>query len=122
MWGIIPGIVVVASWFELMFVNGFGLPYNSGIFFYLALLTVLIIGGLRYTFKKQKALWHTVILVFTVIVIGYSTFIVIVIRSNANPPLDENNPDNVFSLLAYLNREQYGDRPLFKDNIIMHHS
>ncbi len=113
MWGIIPGIVVIASWFELIFVNGFGLPYNSGVFFYLALLTGLIIWGLRYTFKRQKVLWNTVILVFTMIVIGYSTFIVIVIRSNANPPLDENNPGDVFSLLAYLNREQYGDRPLF---------
>ena len=113
MWGVIPGIVVVASWFELMFVNGFGLPFNSGVFFYLALMTGLIIWGLRYTLKKQKVFWHTVILVFTVIVIGYSTFIVIVIRANANPPLDENNPDNVFSLLAYLNREQYGSRPLF---------
>ncbi len=113
MWGIIPGIVIVSSWFELMFVNGFGLPYNSGVIFYLALLVGLIIWGLRYTFKKQKPLWHTVILIFTMILIGYSTFIVIVIRSNANPPLDENNPEDVFSLLAYLDREQYGDRPLF---------
>ncbi|HIE16368.1 MAG TPA: DUF2723 domain-containing protein, partial [Bacteroidales bacterium] len=113
MWGIIPGIIVIASWFELIFVNGFGLPYNTGVYFYLVLLTVLIIWGLRYTLKKQKELWHTVILIFTMILIGYSTFIVVVIRSNANPPLDENNPDNVFSLLAYLNREQYGDRPLF---------
>ena len=113
MWGIIPGVVVVASWFELIFVNGFGLPFNSGVFFYLALLTGLIIWGLRYTFKKQKVFWHTVILLFTVLIIGYSTFIVIVIRANAKPPLDENNPNNVFSLLAYLNREQYGSRPLF---------
>lgn len=113
MWGIIPGIVVVASWFELMFVNGFGLPYNSGVIFYLILLIGLIIWGLFYTYRKNKPIFNTIIWAFFMIFIGYSTFIVMVIRSNANPPLDENNPDNVFSLLAYLNREQYGDRPLF---------
>ena len=112
MYVIIPGILIVASWFELFFVNVFGLPYHSGVIIYLITLAALIVWSLRYTYKKRKALWHTAILMTTMLIIGYSSFILIVIRSNANPPLDENNPEDVFSLLSYLNREQYGDRPL----------
>jgi phage shock protein PspC (stress-responsive transcriptional regulator) len=55
---------------------------------------------------------NTILLAFTVMLIGYSSYAMIIVRSSANPPLDENNPDNVFSLQYYLNREQYGDRPL----------
>ena len=62
--------------------------------------------------KKGKVILNTIILAISVIVIGYSSFAMIVIRSTANPPIDENSPDNVYSLLHYLNREQYGDRPL----------
>ena len=114
MYLIIPGTVIVASWFELLFVNGFGLPYNSGVFFYFALLIVLIIWGLRYSIRHNKPLLNTALLAFTVLLIGYSSYTTTVIRSNAEPPMDQNNPDNVFSLLYYLNREQYGERPLFK--------
>ena len=115
-YGIIPGIVILASKFELAFVNGFGLPYNTGVLFYFLLLISLIIWGLWFTSKKRKANLNTAILCFTFILIGYSSFALIVIRSAANTPMDENNPENVFSLLAYLNREQYGDRPLFYGN------
>ncbi|MCR5455222.1 MAG: hypothetical protein K6F33_09575, partial [Bacteroidales bacterium] len=55
---------------------------------------------------------NTILLGVAVILIGYSSFAMIVIRSAANPPMDENNPNNVFALQSYLNREQYGDRPL----------
>ncbi|MBT3210194.1 MAG: DUF2723 domain-containing protein [Bacteroidetes bacterium] len=112
MYGIIPFTVKIGSWFELLFVNGFGLPYNSGIFIYMILLFGGIIYGLYYSSKKRKVLLNTIILSFTVILIGYSSFTMIVIRSIANPPMDENNPETVFYLLSYLNREQYGDRPL----------
>lgn len=108
----IPGIVTLATWFELLFVNSFGMPYKSGVIFYAALAISLIIWGLNYTMKKQKVLIHTILLGFVVITIGYSSYAVIVIRSLANPPMDENDPSNVFALLHYLNREQYGDRPL----------
>lgn len=111
-YGIIPGIIKIAAIFELIFVNSFGLPFNTGVMVYILLLIGLIIFGLHYTYKKHKVILNTAILFFTVILIGYSSFTVIVIRSLANPPMDENNPENVFSLLAYLNREQYGDRPL----------
>ncbi|NOZ46922.1 MAG: DUF2723 domain-containing protein [Chlorobi bacterium] len=109
---IIPGVIKVASWFELLFVNGFGFPYNSGVFFFTVMLIFLIVYGLLYSVKKQKVLLNTIILMFSVILIGYSSFAMIVIRSKADPPMDENNPENIFSLLSYLNREQYGDRPL----------
>lgn len=111
-YGIIPGVVAMASNFELLFVNGFGLPYLSGILVYVLLLLALIVGGLYFTYKYKKPILNTIVLAFTVIIIGYSSFAMIVIRSLANPPMDENNPENVFSLLAYLNREQYGNRPL----------
>ncbi|MFP4025497.1 MAG: DUF2723 domain-containing protein [Thiohalospira sp.] len=112
MYILIPGIVKVASWFDLLFVNGFGLPYNSGVVFYVFLLIGLIIWGLRYTQRKKQVVYNTILLGITVILIGYSSFAMIVIRSSADPPMDQNNPDNVFDLLYYLNREQYGDRPL----------
>jgi hypothetical protein len=112
MYGIIPGVVTIASWFDLLFVNSFGLPYNSGVVIYAVLLMAAILLGIRYTIRKRMILWNTVLGGLTVILIGYSSFAMIVIRSSANTPMDQNSPDNVFSLLSYLNREQYGDRPL----------
>ena len=113
MYLLIPGLIKVASWFELLFVNGFGLPFNTGVLFYLILIVGLIAYGLYYTHQKRKVVLNTVLLGLTVILLGYSSYSVIVIRSNANPPMDQNNPESVFNLLSYLNREQYGDRPLF---------
>ncbi len=113
MYGIIPGVVTVASWFELLFVNSFGLPYKSGAIFYIALLIAAIIYGIIYTTRKKMVFWNTVIVGVTVILIGYSSFTLIIIRSAAKPPMDQNSPNDVFSLLSYLNREQYGNRPLF---------
>jgi hypothetical protein len=112
MYVIIPGVFVVASWFELMFVNGFGLGYSSGLIVYSILLLGIIVLSLYYTLKKGKVLANTILLGVTVILIGYSSYGMIVIRANANTPLNENDPSNIFSLLSYLNREQYGDRPL----------
>jgi len=112
MYGIIPGVIKLASWFELMFVNGLHLPFNTGVFIYAILLIGAIVWGINYTVKKKKVLLNTIILVFTVIVIGYSSFTVIVIRSLADPPMDENNPETIFALQSYQAREQYGNRPL----------
>ncbi len=113
LYGIIPGVVKIASWFELAFVNGFGMPFNSGAIFYIILLVVTLVAGIFITHKKKMVIANTVILAVTVIMIGYSSFAMIVIRSFANPPMDQNSPEDVFSLMSYLNREQYGDRPLF---------
>jgi len=159
LYGIIPGSVEVASWFELFFVNTLGLGFNSGLYVYIVLtLAVLawavyesyvnksyirmsisfilgiIIVGIPFIgdsvivpvfiiaamvaffyFKKEKVnpRWiNTALLMVTVVLIGYSSYAAIVIRSSAKPTMDQNSPDNVFSLKYYLNREQYGDRPL----------
>ncbi len=112
MYGIVPGTVRLASLFELMFVNGFGLPFSSGmVFFYIALAAALVYG-IRYTYKKGKVNANTGLTFLTVILIGYSAFAMILIRANAAPPMNQNDPKDAFSLYSYLNREQYGNRPL----------
>ncbi len=111
-YGIIPGTVILASKFELFFVNSLGMGFNSGLWAFLILVVGLLAFGLYYTQTKEMQLANTAILCLTVIMIGYSSYALIVIRSNANPPMNENAPNNAFSLLSYLNREQYGDRPL----------
>jgi hypothetical protein len=113
MYGMIPGIVKLATIFEKFFTNSVGLKYNSGMLIYvLLLLGALIYGIFRTQYQKKNVLWNTILLSITVIVIGYSSYAMIVIRSLAGPPMNENRPDNAFALLSYLNREQYGDRPL----------
>lgn len=113
---IVPWTVILASKFELLFVNSFGLPFNSGLVFYLLLITGIIIWALNFTRKKEMVIANTIVLCVTVIMVGYGSFGIVVIRSLANPPMDENNPENAFTLLSYLNREQYGDRPLLYGN------
>ncbi|MBK7183860.1 MAG: DUF2723 domain-containing protein [Bacteroidetes bacterium] len=110
--GVIPLIVKLAAKIEIFAVNTIGLPFNSGTIIYALLLVGGIVFGLRYTTKMVKPILNTVILCFTVILIGYSSFIILVIRSQANTPMDENNPENAVNLLSYLNREQYGTWPI----------
>jgi hypothetical protein len=109
---IIPGIVSLAAKFELFFVNTARLPFNSGTIIYFLTLITLVVVGLKYTRKQGLIHWNTGILAFAVLVIGYSSFFVLVIRSNAKTPLNENDPSDAVKLLSYLNREQYGDWPL----------
>ena len=159
LYGLIPGFTKVAGVFELLFVNYFGMPFNSGLFIYLlfaVLISIwaiyethisknktniklsflllmiifgvpflgksvwlgilLILGGAILLFVKEKwnfQWFNTIVACTVVIMIGYSTFGMIMIRSAANPPMDQNSPEDVFSLQSYLNREQYGDNPLF---------
>ncbi|MCR4560978.1 MAG: DUF2723 domain-containing protein [Bacteroidales bacterium] len=109
---IIPQTVNIAAHFDLMFVNGFGLPYYSGIITFL----ILVLGGLGWliwwSHKNGKAIINLISLGVFVIMIGYGSFAMTVIRSFANTPINENSPSDGFSLLSYLNREQYGDNPL----------
>jgi hypothetical protein len=110
--GIIPGIIAIASKLEIFFVNSIGLPFFTGaIFFFMALIGLLVFG-LIWTRKKGYRIANTAILGLVMLLIGYGSFATIVIRSNANPPLDENNPENLVTLHAYLKREQYGSWPI----------
>lgn len=109
---IIPGIVSLAGKFELFFVNSAGLPFNSGTIIYFSLISAIIISGLFVNKKIKSPFLGMGLVSFAFILIGYSTFFILVIRSNANPPIDENNPEDAVTLLSYLNREQYGDWPI----------
>jgi hypothetical protein len=112
-YGIISGFVKIASSFDYMAVNKMGMPFWSGFLMFLIIIIGLIIWGLKYTNRENKPLWNLSILCFVFILFGYSSYTMIVVRSAANPPMDENDPEQVFNLLGYINREQYGDRPLF---------
>lgn len=109
---LIPGIVVLAGNFELFFVNVLRLPFNSGTVIYFALFLGLIIWAIRYSIIHKKQILNLALKSLVFLLIGYSTYFSLVIRSNANPPIDQNNPSNALNLLSYLRREQYGDTPL----------
>ena len=166
LYGVVPGIVQVGGWFELLFVNTLGMPFNTGEIVYIFLLIGIIIWAIFETYhnlnekrqniafllavamlgipfyghgwlsviigivvlafmwfmlsyKKQgKALVtarikNTSLLCMLMLMIGYSSYALIVIRSSANPPMDQNSPEDIFTLGEYLGREQYGQRPLF---------
>lgn len=110
---IVPYIVIFAGKFEIFFTNSIGLPFNTGTIVYFALLIGLLVWGVWYSIKKQKVILNTALLSVLFILIGYTTFFVLVIRSNANTPINENAPKDATALLTYLNREQYGYTPLF---------
>ncbi len=111
--GVIPGLPSIAFSFELFFVNSLGLPFKSGIIVFVLLFLGALIYGIIYSEKKEKVIMNTSLLAFAFILIGYSSYTLVLIRSNYNPPIDENNPENVNTFVSYLKREQYGDRPLF---------
>lgn len=110
---IIPLVLKMFGQLEIFMVNSIGLPFNSGTIFTVIILGGLAALGLVYTRRKETPIWNTLILSVLFIILGYSTFITLAIRSNANTPIDENNPEDAMSLLAYYNREQYGDFPVF---------
>ena len=112
MFGIIPWIVKLAGLSELLFVNSLRMPFNTGTVIYFAAIVAGLIWGLLYANRHHKTVLNTILLCFTFILIGYSSFLMLVIRANANTPINENKPDNAISLLSYLNREQYGDWPI----------
>ncbi len=113
---LIPDIPKLAFIFDLFFVNILGLPFNTGMLAFLVLLAAGLVWAIRYTRNRKLVIWNTAITAVVVILIGYSTFALILIRADANPPMNQNHPDNAFALRRYLNREQYGDRPLLFGN------
>ncbi len=109
---IIVGIPVLWSYMELLMVNGFGLPFHTGL-----IPTLLITGGLLYlglymAHKNQNALLQNVMMGLVMLVISFSTIGVVLIRANAEPPVNMNAPNDAMRLIPYLNREQYGERAL----------
>ena len=160
LYGLVPGFIEVAQWFELLFVNGLHMSYNMGVFIYAVVLIGVFFMSIRslYQAKNPSAvrLWfflaiamsgmpfigHTIwlgvlilialavwlwgfckkipvrimtliVVSILVIFVGYASYALLLIRATANTPMNQNAPDNVFALASYLNREQYGDRPLF---------
>lgn len=108
----IPLLPKLAAYVDLFFVNVLGLPYNSGAVFFLVALFALCFWGLFFTLKRKKLFWNTTLLCVTTILIGFSIFSVDIIRSCAKTPTNEYQPDNAFTLVRYLSREQYGKTPL----------
>jgi len=113
---LIPGVPKVAGWIELLFVNGIGLPYNSGLLFFVILLMAGLVMGIRYSIKSRRIILNYVLTAITVIMIGYSSYAMIMIRSSARPPMNQNNPSDIFSLSYYINMEQYGSSPKIYGN------
>ena len=107
---LIPGVVKLGGWFELLFTNVLGCPYNTGLICYILLLTGTIV--IAY-YKVKRRTVRLSLACLLMMLIGYSSYGVIFIRANAQTPMCENAPDNIFSLGSYLNREQYGKTPLF---------
>lgn len=169
LYGVVPGIITVGGWFELLFVNMLGMPFNTGLIIYVALLVAAVLWAIYESYvgqnKKMENLsaiiafgligipfygygwsaviigvivlavvWvllnrkkvvnkkpvylvtsrfkNTALLCMLMLMIGYSSYALIVIRSDANPPMDQNSPEDIFTLGNYLSRDQYGDRPL----------
>jgi hypothetical protein len=112
LFGIIPYLPKIAAQFDLLFVNLLGLPFNSGAAFFMILLLGLCFVGLFISMKYKQVFLNTVLLCFTVIVIGFSLFSIVIIRSSSKTPTNEYQPDNPFTLVRYLSREQYGSTPL----------
>ncbi|AMM51627.1 glycosyltransferase [Rufibacter sp. DG15C] len=110
--GVIPGLPSIAGKFEVIFVNSLGLPFGSGVIFFVALFIALLVWAIKYSTKKGNRLLHTALVCFVYILIGYSSYLIIPIRSGYDPTIDENDPENIVSFVSYLKREQYGDRPL----------
>ncbi|HEX5172094.1 MAG TPA: DUF2723 domain-containing protein, partial [Cyclobacteriaceae bacterium] len=109
---IIPGLPTIAQSFEIFFVNSLGLPFDSGALVFSLMLFGSLIFGIYLSHKKNHSLFNTFLLSTAFILIGYSSYAIIVIRANDNPPINEDNPSDVMSFVSYLKREQYGSRPL----------
>ena len=113
LWGVIQYLIKFAAFTDLFFVNSLGLGFGSGVTFFALLIIAGFVFGIWYARKKLKPILHIALVSLAFIVFGYSSFSMILIRAKANPTLNNSDPDNAFSFLSYLNREQYGDEPLF---------
>ncbi|MGN7204746.1 DUF2723 domain-containing protein [Pedobacter sp. SAFR-022] len=111
-YGIIQYLVAFGAYFDLFFVNTLGMGFGTGVIVFALLLIGGLVYAIRYSIRTRKRLLNLGLLAASLLIFGYCSFAMIVIRAQANPNLNNNDPDNAFSFLGYLNREQYGDRPL----------
>ncbi|WP_029286367.1 DUF2723 domain-containing protein [Pedobacter sp. R20-19] len=111
-YGIIQYLVSFGAYFDLFFVNTLGLGFGTGVLFFAIVLIGLLVWGIRYSIKHQKKLLNLGLISTVLIIFGYASFSMIIIRAKADPNLNNSAPKDAFSFLSYLNREQYGDRPL----------
>ncbi len=110
--GLIQGVPILASKMEMWFVNGMGLPFDSGAIFFMVLLLALLIGAIYYFHKKAKYNLYLYTLATLFVLIGYSSYISTIVRSRADVPIDMTNPDDIMSLVKYVQRDQYGSQPI----------
>ena len=111
---IIVGIPTLWSQMELLLVNGMGLPFHSGLIPTFLIVFGLIAAGLYYAHKKNNGIFQRFVVAVFLVIVGFSTIGVVLIRANANTPINMNNPNDAMRLIPYLNREQYGERPLLR--------
>ena len=109
---IIPYTVYIGAMVDVLFVNTFGLPVNSGITLFALSLFALLGWSVWYTHRRGRVVWNTLLLATTMILLGYSSYATVTIRAAANPPMNSNDPSNPHALFSVLNRDQYGGRPL----------
>ncbi len=109
---ILSGIPTIMSKFDLKFVNSFGMGLGSGAMFFLVLMLGAIGGLLFYSHKTSKVWLQKIVLATFFLIIGFSSYTMVIIRAKANTPINIGAPDNFFSMVSYINREQYGERPL----------
>jgi hypothetical protein len=110
---IIPGTIQLAAFFEIVCINNFNLPLNSGLIIFVVTVVIVLYAFLHLSLKHEAVRLNTAILCLTVILLGYGSYAMILIRAQANTPLNTGNPSQTFALLSYLNRDQYGNSPLF---------
>lgn len=114
LWGVIQFLIKFAAFSDLFFVNSLGLGFGTGATFFTLLVAGLLLFGIWYSWKNVKPILNISLLSLAFVIFGYSSFTMIMVRAKANPTLNNSDPDNVFTFLSYLNREQYGDEPLLK--------
>ena len=111
---IIPYTVALGAAVDTFTVNSLGMPVNVGMMLYLVAVFALLGWLIVYTHNHSKRIANAVVLCLTVILIGFSSYAMVIVRANANPPMNSNNPWNPHTLLSMLNRDQYGQRPLLR--------
>ncbi|SFD98629.1 glycosyltransferase family 117 protein [Thermophagus xiamenensis] len=110
-WGLIVNGLLPAQYIERLLVNGLGLPKHSGLIAYVFGIVAILFGGIWLTFRTHPVI-HFTFLVSGLIIMGWFSYALVPIRAEANPPINMNAPNNIFSLNEYINRTQYGNRPL----------